>query len=145
MQTNRSPVLKNYKLLAAFEGQRDVLPHSPECDCQFCSKNREPRLPLLRETTLGTHVAQAPLDKKGRGKLIGSGSAAEVGRRFGGGTFHLSKGGSFGGTGSPKTVESKKAGLLIRGLTEARGSLAGLISSPKAFSRGAEIQITKRA
>ena len=130
MQTNRSPVLKNYKLLAAFEDQRDALPHSIACDTQFCSRNREPWFPLFEEHDLGTHVAQAPLDKKGRGQLNGSGSATEVERRFGGGTFHLSDGGSFGGTESPKTVESKKAGLLIGGLTEVRGSLAGLISSP---------------
>jgi|SRR6266567_1154881 len=108
VQTNRSPVLKNYKLLAAFQDQRDALPHSIACDTQFCSRNREPWFPLFEEHDLGTHVAQAPLDKKGRGQLNGSGSATEVERRFGGGTFHLSDGGSFGGTGSPKDSREQK-------------------------------------
>ena len=47
VQTDHSSVLKNYKLLAAFEGRRDVLPHSIERDSQFCLRNREPRFPLL--------------------------------------------------------------------------------------------------
>ena len=36
----------------------------------------------------------------------------------------------------PEQSKSKEAGLLIYGLTEARGSLAGFISSPRAFYGG---------
>ena len=79
---------------------------------------------------VGTTVAEAKHDKKAEGSHRVS-SLIEVVRCFGGGALHLSSGGSFGGTELPITVEGHRARLLVRRPVEARGSLAGLISSHK--------------
>ena len=71
--------------------------------------------------------------KSKRVKQSGSGSETTVARCFGGGISHLSDGGSFGGTELPKRSKSKKAGAVGRRPDEARGSLAGSISSPQAY------------
>ena len=57
---------------------------------------------------IGTDVAEASRDKKGRRVVIGSGSSAGVAKRFGGGALHLSDGGSFGGTELPKQSKEQK-------------------------------------
>src|SRR2546421_7798825 len=48
VQMDRSPVLKNYKLLAAFQDQRDALPHSIECASQFCSRESQTSVPAIK-------------------------------------------------------------------------------------------------
>ena len=79
----------------------------------------------------GTIIAKASNDKSKRVKeQSGSGSETTVARCFGGGISHLSDGGSFGGTELPGRSKSKRQGLLMDALYEARGSLAGSISSP---------------
>lgn len=126
-------VLNTYKLFSLqFSGfiSSTRVPRIP--DSGFLRKNKK----SLFATHLNVGLAQSLLmlrttKSKRVKKESGSGSETAVARCFGGGTSHLSDGGSFGGTESPGPSKSKRQGLLMDGLTRLGGALQDLSAARK--------------